>query len=136
MKTYKTIFRYDWNYENNDIGHSIARALYEYGIKIVRPSCHFIAGREDIDHIDIWMTSIVCEPCIKVLSKNKERPLLWAILDELDIRFSGGASEEHMQASFVDSNLLGYRVKSRSAKEIISSTCLYFDAIKRFKDGQ
>ena len=140
MKTYKNMYGGSWLYppRNNKIGHNIAHTLYDFGVKSVKPCVHFIAGHEDTEHLDIWMTSFTCEPYIKVLVGKKERPLLWAIMDELNISFSGCSSEDegYMQASFTDSHLLGWRVKRLSATELISSVCLYFEAIKEFKNAR
>lgn len=138
MKQFKGIYPYgrSWLhfYGNSKIGHNIAHTLYDFGVTNVKPSVHFLAGHEDTDHLNLWLTSFICEPYIKVLTGKVERPLLWAILDELKIKFSGGCGERYMQASFSDSGLEGYRVKHSSASDLISSICLHFNAIKEFKN--
>lgn len=135
MRKYKGIIPSLVNtWGNHKISHSIAAILYDFGVQTVKPSVHFIGGRKDIAHLDMWMTSFTCEPGIKVLVGKEKTPLLWAILKDLNIQYSGGASDKHMQASFLDSHMLGYKVKGQSATELISSICLYFQAIKEFHE--
>lgn len=119
-------------YINWKTTHHIAKTLFDFGVTKVRPSIHYLAGKKDLDYIDIFGTSIVCEPDIQVLYKNEKTPLLWAILKYLSVRYSGYAGDGYMQASFTscgDHHL----VKHYNPEQLISGIILYHQVIMEHK---
>lgn len=120
------------NYDS--IAARIAYNLLYYGTTDVEISYGFIAGYEDIDHVQIFGTSLSCKPYIDI----NGNPLLWTILKEpgIEINYSGGASKEYnyAQASFSDSSLKGWNVKNLTASQLIKDICLYFSVMKKVKE--
>lgn len=128
------------NYQDRPICQAIALMLLDYGVKDIQIENGFSCGKKCRVNTQIWFSSISCEPGIYVEYKNvytdKKIPLLWAILQSLKIRYSGGASDKHMQASFLTDSLkqASYKVNSLTAKEFFSEIYCYFHEMKRLEE--
>lgn len=119
---------------NNTPEHTIALNLYKYGVEKVRIHHQSICGYDKPEYAEIWGTSFTCYPGIKV---NGE-PLLWELLRHYKIRYSGGAGDTYMQASFTKESIkeASYDVKGRDPQLLIYKIVLLFQAMKDLNESQ
>lgn len=137
VKEFKSLFPYGsyLGCGNDRLSHNVAHTLFDFGVQKINPAINFIGGHEDTKHLDIWANNIECIPGIQVWYKDKygrrtQRPLLFAIFEHLDIRFSGGAGKQFMGAGFHKSNMKGWQVQRLEPDKFILEICAYFNAIK------
>lgn len=129
------------NYNDKPICQSIALTLLDYGVKDIKIENGFHCGKKYRANTQIWFSSITCYPGVYVeyqnsLIEDKTTCLFWAILKSLNIRYSGGASDIHMQASFLTDALkeASYKVNNLTAKEFFSEIYCYFHEMKRLEE--
>lgn len=120
-----------------DYERRFALAMYEGGIKEVKLSESFIAGQTgDIDCLKLSTLSIVTFPY--VAGSDNKRPLLWCILDRLDIAFGGGAGDHGEDGGMVQASWschpkttnVGFGWRFMSLPLVVC----YFNDIKRLKE--
>ena len=124
------------NYQDKPICQAIALTLLDYGVKDITMTHGFSGGKECRVNTQVWFSSITCYPGVYVEYQNKKTPLFWAILQSLKIRYSGGASDFHMQASFLTKALkeASYKVNNLTGKEFFSDIYCYFHEMKRLEE--
>lgn len=136
MRTFVWRNHYEYGSINLDITHNIAIRLIEYGVKQVSFTPHFIAGRKDLYHLNLWENNITCYPGIKVKYEDQETYLVWAIAKHFNIQYCGGAGETYMQISCANKQLEHYRLQQHTPKSLFMGIYCYFNEMQRFQYGE
>ena len=134
LAKFKNIYNYGKllpEYRNNDICHNLAKTLLDFGIEEVKICNLPKAGYNDLDHMNLWFNNFSCSPNIKVIYKEEEENLLWAICKSLNIRYSGGVGKNDCQIGVASLHGASYIVNYLTPQELFTKTYCYFYEMKK-----
>lgn len=107
------------NYNSHNKEFIMAQVLWLAGINTVEHGVNWICGEKKVENIQVSPYSIEVKPYVTLPCTNGQN-ILWYLLRKLNVKYSGGASQNDgwAQASWVDN------------EGFISNVVMYFNAIK------
>ena len=106
----------------------LALCLVLGGVQTCRPTVSYYCGHPDeYEGLMVNRVSIEARPGVLWCGEH----LLYECLDRCGVRYSGAASDQHMQASWLPGQQDEYS-QARTINPLL--ICCYFDAIKELKD--